>query len=290
MAEIPPSILRFLALRAGGATHTSGLLACMAGVLSICAWLLGGPVMMISAFFAITLLLLLGPMVSSDMIMKLLRATELPRQNYPALFEMAALLSERAGLDYTPRLYVLPGKGVNAITTGKDENTIIALSRDAIDGLSPRQLRAVLAHEIAHAWHNDTRILMMTDILYRATWTMAVFGMFMFFFDSHNPPVWLVIALGAAPSISFILQRAVIRDREFAADHGASDLLGGPEDVIDALTHIEQINRRTLRLIPYRSTEPPALLDTHPTIKARLEALHALPPVFTGDFFRQTKR
>lgn len=289
MAQIPSSILQFLALRAGSTTHTSGLLACMAAVLSICAWLLGGPVMMMSALFAVMLLLLLSPMISSEMIMKLLRASELPKKDYPALYEMAALLAQRAGLSYVPRLYMVAGKGVNAITTGKDDTTIIALSRDALNGLSPRQLRAVLAHEIAHAWHNDTRILMMTDILYRATWTLAVFALVMFFFGAHNPPGWLIIVLATAPTVSFILQRAVIRDREFAADHGASDLLGGPEDMMDALTHIEQINRRTLRLLPYRSTEPPALLDTHPMIKARLDALKALPPVFNGDFFRQRK-
>ncbi|WP_085590768.1 M48 family metalloprotease [Thalassospira sp. MCCC 1A01428] len=292
MLELPNSVQRFLALRAGGVTHTSGLLACMAGVLVVCAWLLGGPMMMVSAFFAITLMMMFGPMVSSDTIMKLLRATPLSPQSHPALHEMAVLLAHRAGLAFIPRLYLLPGKGVNAITTGKDDSTIIALSQDAITGLSPRQLRAVLAHEIAHAWHNDTQILMMTDILYRATWTVAVFAMFVFIFSTAHPtpPIWLVIVLATAPSISFLLQRAVIRDREFAADHGASDLLGGPDDLIDALGHIEQINRRTLRLIPYRSTEPPALLDTHPSVTTRIAALRDLPPPFAGGFFTRPRR
>jgi heat shock protein HtpX len=130
---------------------------------------------------------------------------------------------------------------------------------------------------------------MMTDILYRTTWTLAMFAMFMFIFNDGTPPLWLVIVLAAAPSISFLLQRAVIRDREFAADHGASDLLGGADDLIDALTHIDQINRRTLRLIPYRSTQPPALLDTHPSVTTRIEALRNLPPPFAGGFFSQPR-
>ena len=289
MLDLSNSVQRFLALRPGGVTHTVGLMASMAGVLVVCAWIFGGPMMTVSAFFAIALMVVLGPMVPSDVIMKLLRAKPMAAQSYPALHEMAVLLAQRAGLTFVPRLYLLPGKGVNAITTGKDDSTIIALSQDAVNSLSPRQLRAVLAHEIAHAWHNDTQILMMTDILYRTTWTLAMFAMFMFIFNDGTPPLWLVIVLAAAPSISFLLQRAVIRDREFAADHGASDLLGGADDLIDALTHIDQINRRTLRLIPYRSTQPPALLDTHPSVTTRIEALRNLPPPFAGGFFSQPR-
>jgi|GEM_PF-883544 len=288
-SDLPGFLQRFLAISPGGASHTFPLMACMAGVLAACAWMLGGLSMAISAAIAVALMLMLAPMVSPEILMKLLRARPLDSGSFPAIHEMAAMLARRAGLDYLPKLFLLPGKGVNAITTGTAEDTTIAISSDALHDLSPRQMRALLAHEIAHAWHGDTRILLMTDVLYRATWTVALFGLMVFIFGDLNPPAWMIIIFGAVPTISFLLQRAVIRDREFIADHGASDLLNGPEDMIDALLHIDQINRRRLRLIAYRSTQPPSLLDTHPSVGARIRALRDLKPGTWQKFFENRR-
>lgn len=287
--NLPVFLQQFLAISPGGVSHTVPLMACMAGVLATCAWMLGGVSMAISAAIAVALMLAVAPMISPDVLMKLLRARPLDIAAYPAIYEMTAMLAHRAGLDYLPKLFLLPGKGVNAITTGTAGDTTIAISSDALHGLSPRQMRAVLAHEIAHAWHGDTRILLMTDVLYRATWTIALFGLMVFIFGSFNPPAWMIIVFGTIPTISFLLQRAVIRDREFAADHGASDLLNGPEDMIDALLHIDKINRKRLGLIPYRSTQPPSLLDTHPSVKVRIEALRGINPGTWQKFF-ETRR
>ena len=287
--QLPDVIQRFLAIEPGSTSHAGTLMVCMIGVLAACAWMLGGFSMMISAGIAVSLMLFLTPMISPEILMKMLRANPLRPKDYPAIHEMMHLLCERAGLDHTPKLFILPGKGVNAITTGTDAQTTIAISSDALHDLSPRQMRAILAHEIAHAWHGDTRILLMTDVLYRATWTIALFGLAIFIFGDFNPPAWMVVLFGAVPTISFLLQRAVIRDREFAADHGASDLLNGPEDMIDALLHIDQINRRRLGLIPYRSTQPPTLLDTHPSVTARIKALRALKPGTWQKFFENRR-
>ncbi|MCC9620866.1 M48 family metalloprotease [Thalassospira sp. MA62] len=283
--KFPAFLQRFLAVEAGGASHAGALLACMVGVLLTCAWMLGGISMIISVVIAMVLMLVLTPMISPDVLMKMLRARPIDPIAYPAIVEMVRLLCERAGLDHTPSLYVLPGKGVNAITTGTDTQTTIAVSADALHTLSPRQLRAVLAHEVAHAWHGDTRVLLMTDVLYRATWTVALFALALILFGNFNPPFWMVILFGAVPTISFLLQRAVIRDREFAADHGAANLLNGPEDMIDALLHIDHINKRRFGLVPYRSTQPPSLLDTHPSVAARIKALRALKPGTWQKFF-----
>jgi heat shock protein HtpX len=286
MNRLTSGLARFLAILPGTTSHTVPLLVCMGGVLLACAWLLGGVGMVVSALIAVVLMLMLSPMMSPEFLMRLLRAKPVEPGAHPAIYEMVRLLAERAGLSHVPRLYFLPGPGVNAITTGTPNDTIIALSDQAMRQLSPRQIRAVLAHEIAHAWHGDTRILVVCDIFYRATWTIALFGLFVFIFSHANPPVWVVIVFGFVPTISFLLQRAVIRDREFAADHGASELLAGPEDMIDALEHIDAINRRSLRLVPYRSTQPPAILDTHPSIKTRIEALRALKPHIWQGFFK----
>jgi heat shock protein HtpX len=287
--QLPGFIQRFLALQPGGVSHAGSLLVCMIGVLGACAWMLGGFSMIFSAAIAVALMLALTPMISPDFLMKVLRAYPLSPEDYPAIHEMAHLLCERAGLSHTPKLFLLPGKGVNAITTGTEDATTIAISSDAVHSLSPRQMRAILAHEIAHAWHGDTRILLITDVLYRATWTIALFGLALFIFGDFNPPIWMVVLFGAVPTLSFLLQRAVIRDREFAADHGASDLLNGPEDMIDALLHIDQINRRRLGLIPYRSTQPPTLLDTHPSVGIRIKALRVLKPGTWQKFFENRR-
>jgi heat shock protein HtpX len=288
-SPLPAFIQRFLAIHPGGASHAGALLICMIGVLAGCAWMLGGFTMIVSAALAVAMMLLFSPMVSPEFVMKLLRAKPLDPHFYEATHEMVGLLCDRAGLAERPKLFVLPGKGVNAITTGTEKGTSIAISNDALHGLSPRQMRAMLAHEIAHAWHGDTRILLITDVIYRATWTVAIFGLALALFGNFNPPGWMIILFGIVPTISFLLQRAVIRNREFAADHGASDLLNGPEDMIDALLHIDQINKKRLGLIPYRSTQPPSILDTHPSIRARVNGLRALKPGTWQKFFESRR-
>ena len=102
--NLPVFLQQFLAISPGGVSHTVPLMACMAGVLATCAWMLGGVSMAISAAIAVALMLAVAPMISPDVLMKLLRARPLDIAAYPAIYEMAAMLAHRAGLDYLPKL------------------------------------------------------------------------------------------------------------------------------------------------------------------------------------------
>ena len=130
-SPLPAFIQRFLAIHPGGASHAGALLICMIGVLAGCAWMLGGFTMIVSAALAVAMMLLFSPMVSPEFVMKLLRAKPLDPHFYEATHEMVGLLCDRAGLAERPKLFVLPGKGVNAITTGTEKGTSIAISNDA---------------------------------------------------------------------------------------------------------------------------------------------------------------
>lgn len=81
--QLPGFIQRFLAIQPGGVSHAGGLMACMIGVLAACAWMLGGISMMISAGIAVALMLVLSPMISPEILMKMLRASPLSGKIIP---------------------------------------------------------------------------------------------------------------------------------------------------------------------------------------------------------------
>jgi heat shock protein HtpX len=271
--------------RAKNIFHTVVLLVAMAGVLALLGWLLAGTTgLAIAAIFG-ALSMLFSPNLSPRLIFRLYRARPLDRRQAPVAHRIVEQLAERAGLGYTPQVYYIPSRLLNAITVGQKEEAAIGVTDGVLRGLDAREFAGVVAHEIAHIANNDTRVMGMADLIGRITSMMSSFGKILLLINlplvvsgAVTIPWSIVLVLLLAPMLSGLLQLALSRTREFDADLNAVRLTGDPQGLARALEKLEHYNESFVKhlLMPgYRQSEP-SLLRTHPHTEARLERLEEL--------------
>ncbi len=150
-------------------------------------------------------------------------------------------LTTRAGLPM-PRLYMIPNDQPNAFATGRNpKHSAVAVTRGITKLLSEDELRGVLGHELTHVRNRDILIQSVASAIGMAITYVAY--MLMWFGDDDNSPLGLVASLGMvilAPISASIIQLAISRQREYAADAGGAELCGNPESLASALLRLEQ--------------------------------------------------
>ncbi|GGB88495.1 Zn-dependent protease [Marinobacterium zhoushanense] len=261
------------------------LILFMGGFLGLLGWLLWGSSGLVLLVLMGMSVVVFNPALSPRWVMKLYGARALPRGQLPALDQVVEWLSERAGLEAVPTLYLIPSRVMNAFSVGRRGHSAIALSDAMIRRLSLRELVGVLAHEISHIRHNDLWVMGLADLFSRLTSLLAFVGQALLIL---NLPLlllglvtinwWLILLLVIAPVISALAQLALSRTREYAADLHAAQLTGDPEGLALALDLIERTQGGWLEhvLMPGRKIPEPSLLRTHPETDERVERLIAL--------------
>lgn len=258
------------------------LLAGLVLTLALCVWPVGGAEGLVMLAGAIAVVLLLTPSANIRMIMRLHRARPIPVGDWPWIQSTVRDLAARAGLPAAPALYLVPSSVPNAFATGDRGAAGIALSDGSLRLFDRRELRAVLAHEISHIANGDGRLALATELLRRATGTGAFIGLLLIVILGWTVPeldvaVWVPLVFMATPIIAFLLQRALSRTCELAADDGAVALTGDPQALAAALTKVERATRSLwARLFRVPSDhDVPYLLRTHPETAERVERLLA---------------
>lgn len=263
------------------------LLLGMGAVLAAVGWLLGGPELMLWAAGLGLLLLGLSPRVSPQLMLRMQGAVKLAPREAPGLHALVRELAGTAGLDRMPQIYYLRSPVPNAFTLGTRADASIALSDGLLRRLEPRELRAVLAHEISHVRNNDIRIMALADMVARLTGALALLGQLLVLVNlpllllGEAQISWLAILLLIfAPVLAALMQLALSRTREFEADLGAAALTGDPHGLASALAKLERDPRGRLGriLLPRRGRTEPSMLRTHPATEARIRRLLALTP------------
>ena len=261
------------------------LLVTMSILLSFLAWLLGGPVMAGSVLVMVIVGYFINPLASPQILLRFYKAKLILPAEAPALHVAVQTLSDRAGLNFVPRLYLLSTPVMNAFTVGGQPQSSIALSQGLLNRLSPTEPVAVLAHEISHIQHNDLKVMSLADLTSRFTRFLSWTGQFLlilnlpFLLFGPNPVNWLAIAvLILAPTFSALIQLALSRNREFDADLGAAKLLGNPLPLAEALEKMDRLQGSVWErlFLPHRSTPEPSILRTHPTNAERIKRLRSL--------------
>ncbi len=242
--------------------------------------LLGGLVL---AFSAASL------QVSSAFVMRLQGAVPLRPQQAPALFEMVARLAGRACLP-VPALYFIDHPVANAMAVGDRRDGALAVTRGTLELLSPAELEAVLAHELAHLKHGDTQVMKLTNLIARATvqvlqlatWLAVLTALFTGG-SLARASLLSLLALGVPIMIGFLVT-AVSRTRELAADATSAELTGRPMALASALHKLERYHQGWFRrLVP--TPEVPDWLRSHPGTEERVARLAALSPPPKGPSF-----
>jgi heat shock protein HtpX len=270
--------------------RTTILMASLAGLLVVIGALIGGP-QTAGIFLVIALLINLGSYFWSDKLaLGMSRAQPIEESDNPRLFQIMRELTTRAGLPM-PRLYMIPQDQPNAFATGRNpKHSAVAVTRGITKLLSEDELRGVLAHELTHIRNRDILIQSVASAIGAAITYLAY--MLMWFGDDDNSPLGLIASLGLvilAPISATIIQLAISRQREYAADAGGAEICGNPESLASALLRLEsgaqampmQVNQASEPLYivrPFKGKGIAGLFSTHPPIEERVRRLRQMRP------------
>jgi heat shock protein HtpX len=176
-------------------------------------------------------------------------AHAITREQAPELYDMTARLAERAGIPM-PRLYYSPQPAPNAFATGRGpRNGVVCVTAGLMNMMTPRELEGVIAHELSHIKHRDILITTIAAIIAGAISHVSYMAMWwgMGGRRRDSGPLDLILMLATiilAPFAAMLLQMAISRSREYAADARGARIAGGPSGLISALKKLEDANHR----------------------------------------------
>lgn len=251
------------------------LLLALAAVLAMVGWLLGGLAgVAITTLVALTLAVLLP----DPPVERALRMRHARRLRAPWLEDAVARLASRAGLPEVPALWLIPLREPQALATAGDGRPAIAVSPALLRHLAPREVVAVIAHEISHLRHHDLAWMRIAEVVRALTRASAQVGLILVAVNlpmimlagMHLP--WLAILLLVAAGWAVnLLALALSRARELDADAGAVALTGDPLALASALRRIESVARPWWQSLWH--AELPEHWLSHPPTERRVERL-----------------
>jgi heat shock protein HtpX len=222
-------------------------------------------------------------------------AQEIDMRSAPELVGLVAELAQRAGLPM-PRVYIIDNPQPNAFATGRNpQHAAVAVTTGLLERMSREELAGVLAHELAHIKNHDTLIMTITATIAGAISMLAQFGMF--FGGGHRENngggmgiIGTLAMVILAPIAAMLVQMAISRTREYAADNLGSQIAGRPEWLASALRKLDaaahaipneeaERNPATAHLFiinPLSGQRMDNLFSTHPATDNRIAALEQL--------------
>jgi heat shock protein HtpX len=250
-----------------------GFLGCYTVLLG---WLIWGSSALVWLPAIAVVLFLFVPIQSPHLLLKLHGGRLLTRRQVPQLYQLVEKLAQRAELESSPSLYILPMRQPNAMAVGSREEPSLAISEGLLRMLSQRELAGVLAHEISHLRNDDIKVMRLACLIGRLSSGLSLFGQILLLMNlpllllsDLNVNWLLVLVLIFAPQVSMLAQLKISRVREFNADLGAATLTEDPEGLAMALQKIErQTNSFFRRVLPFYSM--PHWLRTHPSSRERI--------------------
>ena len=236
---------------------------------------------------------------SDKAVLKMYGAQEINQENnygdgqFKNYYTMVKELAQNAELPM-PKVYVINEQQPNAFATGRNpENAAVAATTGIMQALSERELRGVMAHELAHVKHRDTLISTISATMAGAIGSIAQFGM-MFGGgrgDGERPNMIIsMLMMFLAPMAAGLIQMAISRSREYEADRMGAQISRDPKALADALTKINnyarQIPNQTAEahpetgqmmiINPLSGVSFDSLFSTHPKTEERVARLMAM--------------
>ncbi|WP_449413962.1 zinc metalloprotease HtpX [Pandoraea soli] len=233
---------------------TTLLMAAITALFMVVGGMIGGKQgMMLALAFALAMNFF-SYWFSDKMVLRMYNAQQVDETSAPQLYNMVRELSQRAGLPM-PKVYLINEDAPNAFATGRNpENAAVAATTGILRVLSDRELRGVMAHELAHVKHRDILISTISATMAGAISALANFAMFFGGRDENgrpsNPIASIAVAI-LAPLAASLIQMAISRAREFEADRGGAEISGDPQSLAMALDKIH----RYAQGIPFEAAE-----------------------------------
>jgi len=270
--------------------RTTILMATLGGLLVAIGYAIGG-INIASVFLVMAVVINFVAYWFSDKIaLASARAKPLSEQEAPGIYQMVRELTTRAGLPM-PRLYMIPSDQPNAFATGRSpSHAAVAVTSGITKLLSEDELRGVIAHELAHINNRDILTQSVASAIGAMITYLAYF--FLWFGGDDESPLGLIGSLAMillAPLAATLIQLAVSRQREYAADATGAQFCNNPESLASALLRLEegakampmQVNQATEPLYivkPFSGGGLAGLFSTHPPIEERVRRLRQMRP------------
>ncbi|MBV2185329.1 MAG: zinc metalloprotease HtpX [Rhizobium sp.] len=280
--------------------RTAMLLAFMTALFMGVGYLIGGQSGMLIAFVVAAGMNFFSYWNSDRMVLSAYHAQEVDERTAPEFYRMVRDLAANAGLPM-PRVYVFDNPQPNAFATGRNpENAAVAASTGLLSRLTPDEVAGVMAHELAHVENRDTLTMTVTATLAGA---ISMLSNFAFLFggnrDDRNNPLGIVgvlVAMIVAPLAAMLVQMAISRTREYAADRRGAEICGSPRSLASALdkiagdaSHIENYDAERnpamahmFIINPLSGQRMDNLFSTHPNTENRIAALLDMPESGVG--------
>ena len=275
-------------------TRTAILLAGLTALFMAVGYFLGGPEGMVIAFIVAVAMNLFSYWRSDKLVLSMYGAQEVDDRTAPEFVGIVRELSSRAGLPM-PRTFLMENPQPNAFATGRNpEHAAVAATTGLLGMLNPRELAGVIGHELTHIKNRDTLTMTVTATIAGAISMLAQFGgLFGGRRDSEgnrDGGLAALLAIFLAPLAAMLVQMAISRTREYAADRGSAQLSGDPLGLVSALGKLDnaarqienapaQQNPATAPLFivnPLSGVRMDNLFSTHPSTENRIAALEEL--------------
>ena len=192
-----------------------------------------------------------------------------------------------------PRITIIENPQPNAFATGRNpENAAVAATTGLLKMLDRREVRGVMAHELAHVKNRDTLTMTLTATIAGAISALANFALFFGGNDRERPGglIGTLAIMFLAPMAASLVQMAISRGREYEADKTGAEIAGDPEALASALQKIESFARGAVNvdaernpatahmfiINPLNGKGADNLFSTHPATQNRIAALMKL--------------
>ena len=260
---------------------TAILMAAITALFMLIGRWLGGPAGMMLALAVAVGLNFFSYWFSDKIVLKMYNAREVDDSTAPQFVGMVRELAQRAGLP-CPKVYLIDEDAPNAFATGRNpEHAAVAATTGIIRALSARELRGVMAHELAHVKHRDILLSTISATMAGAIGMLANFGMMFGGRSSDgrpaNPLAGILVAI-LAPLAASLIQMAISRAREFEADRGGAEISGDPAALASALDKIHRYAQGTTMEAAERHPETAQMMIMNPLSAGGLRGLFSTHP------------
>ena len=272
---------------------TAILMAAITALFMAIGGMIGGRAGMMMALVVAVGMNFFSYWLSDQMVLKMYNARQVDETSAPRFYAMVKELAQRAELPM-PRVYLIDEAAPNAFATGRNpEHAAVAATTGILNALTDRELRGVMAHELAHVKHRDILISTVSATMAGAISMLANFAMFFGGRDSEgrpaNPIAGIAVAL-LAPLAAGLIQMAISRAREFEADRGGAEISGDPQALASALEKIHRFAQgipmqaaeahpetaQMMIMNPLSADGIRGLFSTHPATEERVARLMAM--------------
>jgi len=231
---------------------------------------------------------------SDKIVLKMYRAKEVTEAEAPDLYGTVRRLAQKAEIPM-PKVYIMDQEQPNAFATGRNpKHAAVAVTTGIMQILSQEELQGVIGHELAHVKHRDILISTIAATIAGAISFLAQMAQWAMIFGGHRGddeeggnPIAALVMMIVGPIAALIVQMAISRSREYAADAGGARLAGNPRYLSGALRKLHLASKK----IPMNANPATShmfivnplsgggllkLFSTHPPIEERISRLESM--------------